>query len=127
MVQADKKQHPANPQGADTKRSRYEWLKEVEIADLLDGDMQMVYEFCGIDTLVKLYEHFLSINIYVSGKPLDRIKRRYVQKYFTGNNVKALCVKLGASERFIYDVIEEQSAKTNKEKDFIKPGELRPA
>jgi hypothetical protein len=121
MVQTDKKQHPADPQGTGMKRSRYEWLKDVGIADLLSGDMKLVFECCGIDTLITLYEHFASMEIYVSGKPLDRIKRRYIETFFTGNNVKELCVILGASQRFIYDVLEEQNAKVNKKRNSATP------
>ena len=84
------------------------WIKDVDIADLLDKDVKLVHEWCGIDVLISLWERFSSMNIYVSTKPLDKIKRRYIKKHWTGRNLKELCSLLGVSERFVYEVLEEK-------------------
>ncbi|NLW36257.1 MAG: hypothetical protein GXY80_12405 [Syntrophorhabdus aromaticivorans] len=98
------------------------WLEEIEIEDLLDGDMKLVYKYCGIETLVSLFDYFCSMSIYVSGKDLNKARKRYIRQHFTGNNVKSLCVKLGVSERFIYDVLEEkQTARCSVKIDRVSP------
>ncbi len=86
------------------------WIKDVDgIEDLLDKDVRLIQEYCGIDVLITLWEHLPSMNIYLSTKALDRIKKRYIRKHFSGNNVKELCVLLNCSERFVYDTLEEKN------------------
>jgi Mor family transcriptional regulator len=85
------------------------WLDDIEIEDLMDKDLSLVYMYLGKDTVRRLWETLPSISIYVSTKPLEKAKRRYVRKFFTGDNVKELCVLLDVSESFIYKVIEEQN------------------
>jgi Mor family transcriptional regulator len=81
------------------------WLADIEIEDLLSGDVKLVHDHCGRDVLISLWENLPSINIYVSKKPLEEAKARYIRKHFDGDNVKALAVTLGVSEGFIYKVI----------------------
>lgn len=98
------------------------WLKEIEVDDLLDGDMKLVYKYCGIETLVSLFDYFCSMSIYVSGRDLNKARKRYIRQHFTGNNVKSLCIKLGVSERFIYDVLEgKQAARCSVKIDRVLP------
>jgi hypothetical protein len=85
------------------------WLNDLEIEDELYGDLKLVYEWCGKDVLQKLWEHFPSMSIYVTTKPLDKLKRRYIRKHWNGTNLKQLCSSLGVSERFVYDVLEERN------------------
>lgn len=85
-----------------------EWIKEVDFEDLLDKDAKLIHEWCGTEVLIALWQHFASMSIYVSTKPLDRIKKRYIKKHCNGSNIKELCSKLNVSERFIYDVLEER-------------------
>ncbi len=84
------------------------WVKEVEIDDLLDKDMKMVHDHCGVDMAIALWENFACMNIYVSTKPLDKIKKRYIKKHCNGRNIKDLCRLLDVSERFVYEVLEEK-------------------
>jgi len=84
------------------------WVRTVDIEDLLDGDMKLVYEYCGTDVLLALWEHLPSLSIYTSVKSLDRIKRRYIEMHFNGHNIKELCAILKVSERFIYEVLEHK-------------------
>lgn len=89
------------------KQDSLDWIREIRIEDLLDGDMKMVEEFCGKETVIALYQNFPSMNIYVSTKGLVAAKRRYVQERYDGLNIKRLAITLGVSERFIYQVISE--------------------
>lgn len=84
----------------------FDWIREIEFEDLLDGDAKLVREYCGTEVLISLWTNLPSIPIYISTKPLIHMKKRYVQKHFNGHNIKELCVKLGASERFVYEVVE---------------------
>ena len=84
------------------------WIREIEFTDLLDKDAQLVYEHCGLDVFIAVWEALPSMNLYISTKPLDRIRKRYIRKYFTGGNVKELCARLNVSERFVYEVLEEK-------------------
>lgn len=84
------------------------WVKEIEIEDLLDKDMKLVHDHCGVDMAIALWENFSSMSIYVSTKPLAKIKKRYVKKFCNGHNIKDLCRLLDVSERFVYEVLEEK-------------------
>jgi Mor family transcriptional regulator len=94
------------------------WLDDVEIGDELYGDLKLVHEWCGREVLKKLWEHFPSMSIYVTTKPLDRLKRQYVKKHWNGRNLKELCSRLEVSERFIYDTLEERNQLVNQQSLF---------
>jgi Mor family transcriptional regulator len=85
-----------------------DWIREVEFADLLEGDAALVAEECGIDTLIKLWESFPGISLYISGKSLIKIKARYIKTFYNGKNAHALAIKLKVSERFIYNAINQK-------------------
>jgi hypothetical protein len=77
-----------------------DWVRDVEIEDLLDKDVKLVYDHCGLDILIKLWEEFPSMPIYMSTSPLNQIKERYI--------IKELCRLLDVSERFVYKVLEKK-------------------
>jgi len=85
------------------------WIGELDIEDVLDKDLQLVYMYLGKDVVKRLWESLPSMNIYVSTKPLDKLKKRYIRKHHNGNNTKALCLLLEVSESFVYKTLEEQS------------------
>ncbi len=87
------------------------WLNQIEIEDLLSGDAQLVYQYCGKEVLKSLLENLPSMSLYISMKPLDEAKRRYIRQYIDGSNVKRLCVLLDVSESFIYKTIEADKMK----------------
>jgi len=87
-----------------------EWvrqLKREEVETALEKDARLVYENCGFDVFLSLWEALPSISIHVSGKPLDRLRRLYIKKYFNGSNQKDLMLLLDCSERFFYDTLEQ--------------------
>lgn len=86
-----------------------DWLKDVEFLDLLNGDSALIAESCGVDVLIKLLEELPSINLYLSTKPLDEARRRYIKKFYDGSNVKMLAKTLGCSERFVWETIGQAS------------------
>ncbi len=85
------------------------WIDDMEIGDVLDKDLQLVHMYLGKDFVKRLWENLPSMNIYVSTKPLDKLKKRYIKEHFTGDNIKELCVLLDVSESFVYKFLEEQN------------------
>jgi len=96
------------------------WLDDIEIEDLLTGDLQLVHMYCGKEVLKKLWQAVPSIAIYVSTKPLDRAKKHYIKKHFNGHNVKELCLLLDVSERFVYNTLEERN-ELQKQSSLFEP------
>jgi len=90
-----------------------EWIREFEdeLDRLLEKDPRLVYEMCGIDTLIRLWETVPSLSLYMSTKSLDALKKSYIRKHYDGDNVKYLCALLGVSERFVYGVLEGKVTK----------------
>lgn len=86
-----------------------DWLNDIEWADLLSGDSRLVYDAAGPDTLLKLWASLPSINLYISEKPLDEARRRYIYKKFDGSNTKELAALLGCSSRFVHKVLAERA------------------
>jgi Mor family transcriptional regulator len=89
-------------------KGRLAWVAGAEIADLLQGDLKMIDDYCGREVLISLLENFGSMTLYISQKPLTEARRRYVRAHYDGGNVKELCRTLGCSERFIYEVLAEK-------------------
>lgn len=88
-------------------KSKLTWVKDIEIDDLLTGDMQLIQDWCGREILLALLEHFPSMTLYISTKPLTEAKKRYIKKHYNGKNVKKLCSALGISERFVYEAMKD--------------------
>ncbi|MBS3918088.1 MAG: hypothetical protein KG012_04285 [Deltaproteobacteria bacterium] len=99
------------------------WINEVEFEDLLEKDAQLVYQHCGIETLVSLWQNLPGITIYLSEKNLFEIKKRYVRKHFNKDdaawNAKSLAVKLKVSERFVYEALESTDEKDDRQGKLI--------
>lgn len=85
------------------------WMHDIEgLEHLLDKDMKLVYENCGIETVINLLENLPSINVYVSKAAVVRAQEAYIIKHFTGDNVKEIAVKIGCSEMRVYQVIKQR-------------------
>lgn len=82
-----------------------DWIKEIEIEDLLTNDSRLIYEHCGTEVLLMLWQRLPNLNLYISTKPLMELKKRYIKKFYNGSNLKQLAALLEVSDRFIYDVI----------------------
>lgn len=100
-----------------------EWLKDIEFVDLLEKDAHLVYEHCGLATLLSLWQNLPGITLYVSEKTLFEIKKRYIKKHFNKNssdcNAKALAVKLEVSEKFVYDALSQTDPKDDRQGNLL--------
>ncbi len=94
------------------------WLREIEIEDLLDKDIKMIHDHCGMDVLIAMLVNFPSMGLYISTRPLTEAKKRYIKKHHNGNNTKELCRLLDVSERFVYDVLENSNTLPGQESLF---------
>lgn len=84
-----------------------DWLDEIEWEDLLNSDMRLIKDKLGEQVLKELLIELKSIHLYVTDKPINEARKRYVDRFYNGRNAKELAIKLAVSEQFIY--------KTNKE------------
>lgn len=94
--------------------SKMDWLRELseeELSGVLWGDLSLIHSMCGIDTLVKVCDKLMGLNIYVSSKPIREAMKVYIRKHYNGSNRKELAVKLGVSERFIQEVVSSDRDK----------------
>lgn len=93
-------------------RLKNEWIKDIDIEKHLEGDLLMIYEICGLDTLMVLMENLSKITIYISEKPLVSAKKEYIKKNFNGHNAKELAIKLRVSEKFVTETIHATRKKS---------------
>lgn len=99
---------------------KLDWLKKIpreEIEKHLTRDIKMIYEVCGLDILVLLWQNFASISFYLSTAPLNELKKIYARKFYNGTNTKQLALELQVSEQFIYAA--------QKDKDGSSPDDPR--
>jgi Mor family transcriptional regulator len=83
-------------------------MKEVDnIEEVLDKDMKLVYENCGLDVVINLLENLPSINIYVSRKSVTNAQTKYILSNLKDHDIKDLAVKVGCSEQQAYRVIRD--------------------
>ncbi|MEW5745262.1 MAG: hypothetical protein AB1805_07500 [Nitrospirota bacterium] len=103
-----------------------EWIKELteeELTAALEKDSELVFQHCGLPTLIALWENLPGITIYLSEKPLYALKRRYARKHFDPNDdkrsAKALAILLKVSEKFIYEAISSSDEKDDRQGRLI--------
>lgn len=103
-------------------RQTLDWIRDMKQRDVdevmkaptlrgEDSSMRLVYEDCGIETNILLWRTLSSVQIYVSERPLNELRRRYVRRFFDPDNpadsVRDLAVRLGCSEKFVRDALAE--------------------
>lgn len=97
--------------------SDLDWLDEIQYDDLLTSDLKLILQEAGPTVLKILLSRLPSINIYLTTRPLDEAKKRYILDNYTGRNAKALAIKLNCSERFIHKVAAERQQLLSNEKN----------
>lgn len=85
------------------------WIKNLNNPEHhLEGDTRLIAEECGIESFIKLYEIFNKTSVNFSESHLKELKKQYVREYFNGNNAKLIARKLGVSQRFVYEILNEK-------------------
>ncbi len=88
--------------------NKLDWIRDLESPEkYLDKDMKLVFENCGIDTVISLLEGLPSINVYISSASITKAQKAYIVKFFDGNNQKELALQIGCSERLVFKVTKE--------------------
>jgi len=77
-------------------------LKEEDIVKALSGDALVIYQECGAEVLIKLWEKFGGCGFYLPLEPLTRLKKVYVRLSYDGTNVKLLAKELNVCESFVF-------------------------
>lgn len=88
-----------------SEKKSLDWIREVEIEDLLKNDTKLIAKKLGIDVLIKLWEHLSSFNLYISTVPITKARIRYISKFYDGTNAKEIAARLGISERTLYRLL----------------------
>ena len=102
-----------------------DWLKEIEYEDIIMKHeyASLVYEYCDFEVFCALWTKMLGINIYVAEKVLFELKARYIRKFFNRDdrerNAKALALKLGVSEQFVYETLQTTDKKDDRQGSLL--------
>lgn len=89
-----------------SRKLKLDWMKEIEITDLLENDTKLIASRLGVEALIKMWEYLPSFNLYISTKPITKAKIRYIEKRYDGQNAKELASELNISERTIYRLLQ---------------------
>ena len=93
----------------DMKRREVEQVMKSQTNRGDDLSMKMIYEDCGIETCILLWRKLPRISLHISERPLNELRRIYVRQRFNPEDpdmcIKALAVKLGVSEQFVYEAL----------------------
>jgi len=76
------------------------WINEIDVSKHLDEDSMLIVEECGFDVYIKLQSILGNSRIYLSGKPLLKMKKAYIKKH-KEKSVRELQRILKVSEQFI--------------------------
>jgi hypothetical protein len=107
---------PSTGSGTDMKM---DWISEIEYTDLLSKDAAMIYDACGEDVLFSLLLNMPGITFYTSEKILFEMKKRYIRKFHGQLDAKQLAVKLGVSEKFVYNAIAGTDIKDDRQGSLL--------
>lgn len=103
-----------------------DWIKEIEkekIEAALEKDVALIYQECGLDVLITLWEKLKGLNLYISETALFELKRLYIRANYTPSDphsMKLLAVKLDCSQKFV----QEALATTDDKGDDPRQGKL---
>ncbi|HDH51240.1 MAG TPA: hypothetical protein ENH31_00450 [Nitrospirae bacterium] len=95
-----------------------EILNELTIEDMPNQDMRLVAEACGIEIAVKLLQELGGIGINIPKFGFKKLVQQYVCDHYDGSNAKELALKLGITERHIYNLCQPEQ-EDNKQMDLL--------
>ena len=99
-----------------------EWLKEIQIDDLIsdNADMQIIAESCGKDVLLSLMVNLSKMGFYISERPLTEAKKRYIRKHYGPMTAKELARMLDVSDRFVFEAVSTTGAHDGRQQKLFK-------
>ncbi len=90
------------------------WLEKIDVNKYLKGDVELIYNECGMEVLLQLWDKLPSLNLYISTKCLQECKRAYIKEHYDGRNAKSLAAELKVSERFVLKVVSRTELRRKK-------------
>lgn len=99
-------------------KTEMDWLNEVEIEDLLDGDLRLIHDVCGKNVLFPLVANFSKMNLYINNRFLPEAKKRYIRKVYDRNidgHAKILSHQLDMSIRSVFEALEETEPQDDRQ------------
>ena len=85
-----------------------DWLNQLDLEEIrttIGRDMGMVIQECGLDAAKALWAKLSGINIYVSERDLNELRRVFVRRFYKADDPrfdrKGLAILLGVSEEFV--------------------------
>lgn len=84
------------------------WLKNLQIEDIPEGDIKLIAELCGLDTAVNLLENLPGITIFIPVTVIKKLKDTYISKTYDGTrySIRRMALDLKVTERQIYKRIK---------------------
>ncbi len=84
------------------------YWKQMGIEDMPNQDMRLVAELCGLDVAISLLRNMSGVSIYIP-KVESNINfiRRFVKRFYNGNNAKIIAIELDIGERLVYKIVNE--------------------
>lgn len=119
-------------------RDELDWIRDLKQRDVdqimraelnrEDPSMKMIYEDCnGIETCILLWRRLKSMQLYISETRLNNLRRLYVRRNFDAENpqvsAKELAVRLGTSEKFVYEALEAKPEEDPRQEKLFKEKE----
>ena len=100
-----------------------DWMKEIDLEEVLEGDARRIYERCGPDVLIALLGIFEGMFFYLPAKITRKARQLYILKNYNGRNANDLAIRLGTSSRYVYKIVSQNKQLTRK---AIRPTPISP-
>jgi len=84
------------------------WARHIDIEDLLEGDLQLIYEHCGEDVLLTLLDKLKGMHLYLNAEPVSKMKKRFIRERIGEMSAKELAALLNVSQEFVYETLREE-------------------
>lgn len=87
--------------------SNYKWVEEINYKEHLDEDGSLIVSEFGIDTYLKLLNVMGNSRIYLSSKPLTKMKKAFIKNNLDKYSIREFQRILDVSEDFVRNTIKE--------------------
>lgn len=80
------------------------WARHIEIEDLLEDDLRIIYDECGEDVLLSLLDTLKGMNLYLKEEPVREMARRYIREEGQRLSDRELAARLDVPKSFVEEV-----------------------
>jgi|SRR6185295_9902395 len=75
--------------------------------DFPSGTWRFIAERCGVDVMLKIFEHAPNIPIAVPKQALIKVLHRFIAEHYNGSNEYELAIHLGVSRTTFYQLMNQ--------------------